>query len=298
MLKRILTIISVLGLVSLQLTGCGKQTTGLDTTSINQTTESSISSSVSDAVVLSSIANSQTGVGILGLDALSGGSSCPQVTKNLIGQNPTTYSVTIDFGNGCIPTNSFAPVTTSGTISMTVTLFTDVTTGKITEVTVDAQKAIVRTRWDGASLSINGTTDIVKTLSWSGNTLSDVTRSVNVNEERIALSPTGRMIMHHLIALHFTYSDTISGNTIIQRIINGNGSVDHELAKVTASAVITNLTLVNGCCHPVDGSITITLTRDSNSSLIGTYNLVYASNNQCSDVALLNGKQITLNPCD
>lgn len=298
MLKKVLTIISLLGLIGLQFTGCGKQTTGLDTTAINQSTESSVSSSVNDAIMISSVANNQANIGVLGLDALNSGISCPQITKNLINQNPVTYQVLINFGNGCIPANGFAPVTTAGTISMTVTLFTDVTTGKITDVTINAQKAIVRTRWDGASLSITGSTYIVKSLSWVGTTISNVTRSVEVNDERIALSPTGRMVMHHLISLNFTYSDTVSNATVIQRIINGTGSIDHELAKVTASATITNLTFVEDCCHPVDGSITITLTRDSDSSVIGTYDLVYASNNQCSDVAVLNGKQISLNPCD
>jgi hypothetical protein len=299
MLKRLLTVLAVLGLVGFQLTGCGKQTTGLDTTSINQTTEGSISSSAGDSIAISSVADNQTSLGIMGLDALTGSTSCPAVSKTLIGQNPSTYTVLIDFGNGCIPNNyPFSQVTTSGTISMTVTLFTDATTGKIITETIDAQKAIVRTRWDGADLSINGTTNIIKNISWSGNALAGVTRTVSINEERIAATSVGRVVMHHLIALNFTYGDTISGSTVTQRIINGSGTVDHELAKVTASATITNLTLAQGCCHPVDGTISILLTRNSDGSIIGTYDLSYVSNSSCSDVALLNGKQITLNPCD
>ncbi len=299
MLKRLLTVLAVLGLVGFQLTGCGKQTTGLDTTSINQTTEGSISSSASDSIALSSIGDNQAGLGIMGLDALSGGTSCPSVSKQLVGQNPSTYTVSVDFGNGCIPSNyPFSQVTTSGTISMTVTLFTDVTTDKITTETIDAQIAIVRTRWDGASLSINGSTGIIKNFVWSGSTLSTVTRTVSVNEERIAATSVGRIVMHHLIALNFTYADTISGSTVTQRIFNGSGTVDHKLAKVTASVTVTNLTLAQGCCHPVDGTISILLTRDSDGSIINTYDLSYVTNSLCSDVALLNGKQITLNPCD
>ncbi len=298
MLKKVLTVIAVLGFVGFQMTGCGKQTTGLDTTSINQTTEGSVSSSAGDAIAISSVGNSQAGVGILSLDALGAGSSCPQIKPTLIGQNPSTYTVLIDFGNGCVPADGFAAVTTSGTISMTVTLFTDSTTGKITSETIDAQQAIVRTRWDGASLSISGTTDVIKTFSWSGTTLSAATRTVSVNEERIALSPVGRMLMHHLISLNFTYSDTVSGTTVTQRILNGSGTVDHELAKVTAAVSASNITLAAGCCHPVNGSLNITLTRNSDNSIIGTYDLSYVSNSQCTDVALLNGKQITLNPCD
>ena len=104
--------------------------------------------------------------------------------------------------------------------------------------------------------------------------------------------------MHHLISLNFTYSDTVSGTTVTQRILNGSGTVDHELAKVTAAVSASNLTLAAGCCHPVNGSLNITLTRNSDNSIIGTYDLSYVSNSQCTGVALLNGKQITLNPCD
>ena len=304
MAKRLITILAVLGLVGFQLTGCGTQTSGLDTTAINQTTETSISSSVNDAIAISSITDNTASLGIMGLEAVTNGSSCPSVSKNLIEQNPSTYTILIDFGNGCIPNNyPFSQVTTSGYISMTVTLFTDTATGKITGETIDAQKNIVRTRWDGASLSISGTTNIIKNLSWAGNTLTNVERSVSVNEERIAVTSFGRVVMHHLIALDFTYADTVSDGIITKRIINGTGTVDHELARVTASVSIVNLTLVQGCCHPVDGSINITLTRNSNGSVIGNYLLVYTSSTssnqyQCSDVASLNGKQITLNPCE
>ncbi len=299
MLKKILIGAAVVGLAVVQLAGCGKQASGLDTTSVNQSTEGSVSSAAGDSIAISSAVNSPAGVGSLGLAVLGSTPSCPQVTKALIASNPATYAVSINFGSGCIPpAGSFAAVTTSGNVTMTVTLITNTTTGKVTQETIDANVAIVRTRWDGASLLISGTTDITKNLTWSGGSLSDVTSAVTVHEERIASTAVGRVVMHHVIDLGFTYDDTISGGVVTQRVVNGSGTVDHRLAQVTAAVTITGLTMVQGCCHPVDGSINIVLTRDSDGSLIGSYNLAYAGNGQCSDTALLDGHQITLDPCD
>ncbi len=300
MFKKVLAVVAVLGLAGFQFAGCGKQTSGLNTTSVNQTSEESINSSANDSIALSSVSNDQS-LGVMGYESLLGGSSCPSVTKThetTAGIYPSVYLVTINFGNGCIPANYFRGVMTSGEITMTVTLFSDSTTNQITMTTISAVKNIVKTRQlDQASLYISGTTDIVKTLSGSGASAT-ITRTISVNETQIALTGVGRLVMDHDVVLNFTMADTGAWPNITQRVINGTGSVDHLLLKVLATATLTNFTYAQGCCHPVGGSIVLVLTSDKDNSTIGTYDLSYAGNNQCSDVASLNGKQISLNPCD
>lgn len=300
MFKKVLTVVAVLGLACFQFAGCGKQTSGLNTTSVNQTSEESINSSANDSIALSSVSNDQS-LGVMGYESLLGGSSCPSVTKiheTKGGFYPSVYLVTIDFGNGCIPQNYFRNVMTSGKIAMTVTLFSDATTSQITATTISAVKNIVKTRQlDQASLYISGTTDIVKILSGSGLSAA-IARTISVNETQIALNGVGKLVMDHNIVLNFTVADTGTWPNITQRVITGTGSVDHLLLKVLATATLTNLTFVQSCCHPVDGSIVLVLTSDKDNSTIGTYDLSYAGNNQCSDAASLNGKQVSLNPCD
>ncbi len=290
MFKKMLIVFAVSGLAVFQLTGCGKQTVGLNATSLGQTTEAAVESSTNDAIALSDVSNGQN-LGVLNYDAVAPGSSCPEVTKTLVGINPTTFTIDIDFGNGCIPANYFRRVTTSGNITLTATLFTDKVTSKVTETTINAKKNIVKT-WmiKPISLYVTGTTDIDRIRAGSG-----ISRTISINEARHILNGAGRLVMNQQVDLNLTVADTGKLSGITQRVINGTGSVDHLLAKVLATATLKNLTLKQGYCHPVDGSISLVLTSDKDGSTIGTYTLTFIPDQP--GVANFNGKQITLNPC-
>ncbi|MCL4479850.1 MAG: hypothetical protein M1381_12295 [Deltaproteobacteria bacterium] len=292
MVKKTLVVLGIMVLVGFQLTGCGKQTVGESSAQIAQTTEESISGASNDSIALSNVSNSQLGIADYGLSVVA--SACPNVTKPVVTNtmNSTTWTLDINFGNGCIP-NYFTNIMTSGNITMTVTRFTDGT--NVTATTIDTNGDIERTRWDGASLYISGTTDIVRTGTVS-QTSTTRTRAITVNETRVAISPRGKVVMNHNLSLNFNAADTLSSSTpstIIQRVLNGTGSVDHLLAKVLAGITVTNLTYEQGYCHPVDGTVILVLTKDTDGSPIGTYTLVFSHSS-----ATLNGNPITLNPCD
>ena len=292
MFKKIFTILAVAGLVGFQLTGCGKQTNGNVADAASQNSEESISSTANESIGLSNINSSSLGVSDYGLE--SPASSCPAVTKiGPLGVDPVTWTITLNFDGGCIP--AFVSRVVSGSITMTVSKFTNTTSGAVTEVTVNADKNIAITRFDGASLYVSGTTDILRTGSLAGQT---ITRTVDVAETRTALGPAGRERLHQNITLNFTAQDTLSSSTppvtVTQRVLNGSGTIDHLLLKVLASVTVTNLTYQQGYCHPQSGSIAEVLTSDVDGSAIGTYTLVFLG----GDSATLNGNPITLNPCD
>ncbi len=297
MVKKIITIFATLWLAGFWITGCGTQTTGLNTVAVNQSSEASISSSTNDAIALSSVSDNLS-LGIMGYESVSGSSSCPVVTKvheTAPGVYPSVYLLTANFGNGCIPQNYFSGVMTGGAVTATVTLFSDTTAGTITAEAIDASTDnLVRTRTDGTSLYLTGTTNIMKTTSGVGGGV--VSRAINVNVSQNVLDAGGKLILDHNVALNLTMANTGVWPNITKRIINGTGSVDHLLKKVLATATLNNVTVMQGCCHPVDGSITLVLTRDSDNSTIGTYTLTYLPG-QCG-AADLNGKPITLNACD
>ncbi len=297
MFKKVVTVLAVFGVVGFMATGCGTQTSGLDTTAVSQSTEESINSSANDAIALSDVSDDQS-LSVMGYESVLGSSSCPQVTRmheTAPGVYPSIYLVTADFGNGCVPKNYFNGVITSGKITATVTLFSDTTAGAITMVTIDASTDnLVRTRADGASVYITGTTNIVKTTSGVGGGV--VSRTISVDVSQAVLGASGKLILDHNVALNFTVANTGVWPNISKRIINGTGIVDHLLKKVLATATLTNITIDQSCCHPVDGSITLVLTRDTDNSTIGTYTLSFVSG-QCGS-ADLNGKSITLNACD
>ncbi len=290
MVNKLVTILAVIGLAGFQLTGCGKQTTGNAAGAVSQNSEESISGTVNESIGLSNIGSSQIGVYDYGIETLNTSQCNSPVKYGPYSGNPITWTVVWDFGGGCVP--NFSSRIVSGMITMTVAKWGG---SSPTAVTIDSDKDIAITRWDGASLYASGTTDILTTGSLKGQT---ITRTVDVTETRTALGAAGREKLHQNIALNFTAEDTLSSSTppvtVTQRVLNGSGTIDHLLLKVLAAITATNLTYQQGYCHPQSGSITQVLTSDVDGSTIGTYTLVFLG----GDSATLNGNPITLNPCD
>jgi hypothetical protein len=272
-------------LTSVSATGCGKQSSSLQTDQsylVADSAVSTVSGSLNDSEQANSYAMHRTHFDIIptayaagcGLSRFSPsiGSNCNATTggetvvSNFVDctagrSDEFTFNgqvaLTFDSNATCNTWISGSGLPTSGTVTRTTTNFT-------------------RSNPGGSSVSVSSAnfTNYAGTVIGGGvtTTFGNGTRTLTVNGiHRVRTSTAGTTVFDHSVSstAPIVVSGTrLGGNRVIS---SGTIKVDHNLAKFSSTASMAGLTWNSSCCHPISGTLTFAMTGTQTGSLVIDY---------------------------
>lgn len=136
--------------------------------------------------------------------------------------------------------------------------------------------AVTRRFSDGGELQIAGCGEIDYSNIQTTSSGSSATEAMTLSENRIRLKPNGDTLFDHTIStptpMTITISRDISRNFPTRTIASGEIEVSHNLARYTVRSRFEDVQYdYNVCeCHPVSGTITVSVTDDTTGTSLGS----------------------------
>jgi hypothetical protein len=142
-----------------------------------------------------------------------------------------------------------------------------------TTITRSVTNGTTRSNSYGSVVTINTSNLTVynsnSALSGGGTTLDSSAGTITINGVQMIGVNSGKTIYNHVI----TSSALTRAVTGLGTVVNGTVTTYHNLARVTGTATVTNLTFVSGCCTPTSGTIsTVFETTNGYAALLSGFN--------------------------
>jgi hypothetical protein len=142
-----------------------------------------------------------------------------------------------------------------------------------TSITREVTNGTTRSNSYGSVVTINTSNLAVynsnTALTGGGTTIDTNAGTMTINGVQMIGVNSGKTIYNHVI----TSSALTRAVTGVGTVVNGTVTTYHNLARVTGTATVTNLTFVSGCCTPTSGTIsTVFQTTNGYAALLSGFN--------------------------
>jgi len=142
---------------------------------------------------------------------------------------------------------------------------------------------------NGADLAAQGNSTVVRTGTIAS---GSVMRVVTGDGNRVFTAANGNERFNHTYTHTLTVQDTFANNALSQRVINGTGTLEHNLIDATSVTTFTNITYDPAtCAWPVAGTLEVKTTYNKSGKVDDE---IYTYNSTCGSVLVNSGTTVTL----